>query len=196
MKLNELFTEADPSTLGKMNDKMRDVLSKVDADDKAQAQAVKDKAEAERQAKAKELGPEAMDKYVDMLKSHDWYYDYSDDHSVWRKGSDAHKQLRYMADILDPDHKIWDKYDPTKKKEDTSELDRIKQLSGLEETATAGATAAGNIASVANPRHAYAKIGKDGKGLPKAPQKKNKDGTAKNALDVDIGLMTGGAIKR
>ncbi len=32
-----------------------------------------------------------------MLKTHDWYYDYSDDHSVWRAGQvswDAIRRLR------------------------------------------------------------------------------------------------------
>ena len=28
------------------------------------------------------------------LKSHDWYYGYSDDHSVWRRGQAASKKLR------------------------------------------------------------------------------------------------------
>ena len=57
------------------------------------------------------------------------------------------------------------------------------------ETATAGATTAGNIASVANPRAAYAKIKRDKYGIPIAPQRKNADGTAKNALDTDDTLM-------
>lgn len=73
----------------------------------------------------------------------------------------------------------------------------MKALAGITtETATAGATSSGNIASVANPSMAYGQRGKDSKGLPKAPQKKNKDGTAKNALDIDNGLMGGKTIKR
>lgn len=57
------------------------------------------------------------------------------------------------------------------------------------ETATAGATASGNIASVANPRAAYAKIKRDKNGVPQAPQRKNPDGTTKNALDTSDTLM-------
>jgi hypothetical protein len=73
----------------------------------------------------------------------------------------------------------------------------MKALAGIKtETATAGATSAGNIASVANPAQAYGHRPKDSKGLPKAPQKKNKDGTAKNALDIDNGLMGGATVKR
>ena len=65
------------------------------------------------------------------------------------------------------------------------------------EEATAGATSAGNIASVANPRAAHSKPKRDKNGVPKAPQRKNPDGTAKNALDVDDTLMgSGKAIKR
>ena len=33
-----------------------------------------------------------------MLSRHDWYYDYSDDHSVWQKGRDASEQLRRIAE--------------------------------------------------------------------------------------------------
>lgn len=67
----------------------------------------------------------------------------------------------------------------------------------VSETATAGATSSGNIASVANPTAAHSKPKKRGKyGAPEAPQKKNADGTAKNALDVDNNLMGGKTIKR
>src|SRR5210317_67656 len=106
------YMEADPDTLGKMNDKMRDVLSKVDTDDKAQAQAAKDQAEAERQAKAKELGPQAMDDYIAKLKAHDWTYQYSDDHSVWQRGSKEADEIRRLGDIVDPDRKLYKQYSP------------------------------------------------------------------------------------
>lgn len=65
------------------------------------------------------------------------------------------------------------------------------------ESATAGGTSAGSIASVANPVSAHYKPKKKGKyGAPEAPQKKNRDGTAKNALDVDNNIMGGKPIKR
>ena len=66
----------------------------------------------------------------------------------------------------------------------------------VKETATTGATSAGNIASVANPTTAKASIKRDKKGIPKAPQKLKKDGTAKNALDLPNNLMGGKTIKR
>tara|TARA_B100000941_G_scaffold233880_1_gene176473 strand:- start:620 stop:1000 length:381 start_codon:yes stop_codon:yes gene_type:complete len=64
------------------------------------------------------------------------------------------------------------------------------------EAATAGATVAGNIASVANPKQAYGHRKRDKNGIPKAPQKKNPDGTAKSALDISDNLMGGKTIKR
>ena len=66
----------------------------------------------------------------------------------------------------------------------------------IKETASAGATSAGAIASVANPISARAKIKRDRSGVPKAPQKKNPDGTTKNALDMPNNLMGGATIKR
>lgn len=65
------------------------------------------------------------------------------------------------------------------------------------ETATAGGTSAGSIATVANPVAAHFKPKKRGKyGAPEAPQYKNSDGTAKNALDTSGNLMSGKPIKR
>lgn len=69
---------------------------------------------------------------------------------------------------------------------------RIKEIM---ETASSTATASGNIATVANPVQAHAKLKKDKNGLPVAPQAKNPDGTAKNALDVKSNIM-GTPIKR
>jgi hypothetical protein len=73
------------------------------------------------------------------------------------------------------------------------------------EVASMGATSAGNIAGgpVAAFKADKSYTGSPGKSGTKAPaqpkvkQIKNKDGTAKNALDINAGLMSGqGAIKR
>ena len=69
---------------------------------------------------------------------------------------------------------------------------RIKEIM---ETASATATASGNLAAVANPVQAHAKLKRDKNGIPVAPQAKNPDGTAKNALDVKSNIM-GTPIKR
>ena len=183
------YMEADPDTLGKMNDKMRDVLSKVDTDDKAQAQAAKDKAEADRQAKAKELGPEAMDDYIAKLKRHDWSYDYSDDHSVWQKGVAERDAIRNLQKIIDPDFEVYNKYAPDGYK--------VKRTN---ESATAGSTSSGSIATVVSPhiaigdkkaRDAYGK-----KGMPANPPKAKMQKPTDNALDMKGISIFGGALKR
>lgn len=69
------------------------------------------------------------------------------------------------------------------------------KISEIMETASAGATASGNMAAVANPAIANQKIPRDKNGIPKAPQKKNPDGTAKNALDINDNIM-GTVVKR
>ncbi len=84
---------------------------------------------------------------------------------------------------------------------------RLRELLG--ETATAGATTAGNIATVVSPHIAIGKdkgkksyTGSPGKSgtkapaVPKAVQAKNPDGTAKNALDINTNIFGGGAVKR
>jgi hypothetical protein len=75
---------------------------------------------------------------------------------------------------------------------------RLRELLG--ETATAGATSAGNIATVANPHIAIGNIKKYGKGdvarPPKTIQAKNSDGTTKNALDMQTNIFGSGVVKR
>jgi hypothetical protein len=80
----------------------------------------------------------------------------------------------------------------------------------INETATAGATSAGNIATVVSPHVAIGKdrgkksfTGTPGKSgtkspdVPKAKQIKNSDGTAKNALDISTNIFgSGSAVKR
>ena len=78
----------------------------------------------------------------------------------------------------------------------TAYSEELKKLAGINEFATAGATSAGNIASVANPAQAKGQRPKDSKGLPKAPQKKKADGTAENALDIKDNLMGGATVRR
>lgn len=65
----------------------------------------------------------------------------------------------------------------------------------ITEEASAGATVSGNIATVSNPVQAHQKLKKDKNGIPVAPQKKNKDGTAANALDMKNNIM-GSVVKR
>ena len=65
------------------------------------------------------------------------------------------------------------------------------------EEATAGGTSAGMVASVSSVVGAKRNVAKSGRyGAPKAPQKLNADGTAKNALDMKNNVMGGKTIKR
>lgn len=50
--------------------------------------------------------------YIKRLQSHDWYYEYSDDHSVWRRGQAERDQLRGQQRSLDPDGEIWNTHAP------------------------------------------------------------------------------------
>lgn len=80
----------------------------------------------------------------------------------------------------------------------------------IRETASAGSTSAGNIATTINPHIAIGsdknkksytgspgKSGTKSPNLPKIVQAKNSDGTAKNALDLtDVSVFGGKTIKR
>jgi len=70
----------------------------------------------------------------------------------------------------------------------------------LLETASAGATSAGNIVAVPNPHIAVGNVKQYGKGKSARPPKvvtpKNKNGTAKNALDSNVSLFGGTTLKR
>jgi hypothetical protein len=59
--------------------------------------------------------------FEQALKSHDWYYDYSDDHRVWRRGTEQHDALLKMRKELKQEHDpavidaLWSKYSPFSK---------------------------------------------------------------------------------
>jgi len=192
--------EADPAELGPMNDKMKDVLGKVYQDDEAEKQAEIDRSEKIRQQQVKDLGPEAMDKYIDMLKSHDWTYQYSDDHSVWQRGQKESEAISSMMKILDPDMKIYKKYSPFHKEEKT-ENTIFNALNQLDEVATAGATSAGSIATVTSPHMAIGdkktrkKYGSLVGAVPNPPKAKKQKPTD-NALDMKGTSIFGGTLKR
>jgi hypothetical protein len=35
----------------------------------------------------------AVEMFTNMVKTHDWYYEYSDDHRVWRQGQNAYDDI-------------------------------------------------------------------------------------------------------
>lgn len=53
-----------------------------------------------------------IEKYVEHLEYHDWYFNYSDDHRVWSAGNDAQHVLRAEQKRLDPDFYLWNQHAP------------------------------------------------------------------------------------
>ena len=43
------------------------------------------------------MNDEELKQYWHRLERHDWFYEYSDDHSVWKRGSDYERELMYDA---------------------------------------------------------------------------------------------------
>lgn len=43
--------------------------------------------------------------YYEMLKRHDWYFDFSDDHKVWEEGIANIRLLRAIAEANGADYK-------------------------------------------------------------------------------------------
>lgn len=49
-----------------------------------------------------------LNEYWDKLNCHDWYYQFSDDHRIWRNGETVNKQLAAIAN-QSPEHMaLWD----------------------------------------------------------------------------------------
>lgn len=57
--------------------------------------------------------PEQLQAYRDALRSHDWSFEYSDDHSVWQRGRVALGEIQHLQQQLDPEFKTWNEYAPS-----------------------------------------------------------------------------------
>jgi hypothetical protein len=44
------------------------------------------------------MTPQDFDKFNQDLNNHDWFYDYSDDGNVWRRGSEVREHLMRTAE--------------------------------------------------------------------------------------------------
>jgi transposase-like protein len=53
-----------------------------------------------------------LDDYTKALQSHDWYYMYSDDHRVYKKGRESADLIQSMQPIHDPDFAVWNEHAP------------------------------------------------------------------------------------
>lgn len=48
-----------------------------------------------------------LDEYKRGLETFDWYYNYSDDYSVWSQASARKSELEAAQKMHDPDRTIW-----------------------------------------------------------------------------------------
>ena len=51
-----------------------------------------------------------INEYFQLLESHDWFYNYSDDHGVWKKGNEQQKVIVAAAELSDNHKKLYDDY--------------------------------------------------------------------------------------
>ena len=61
--------------------------------------------------------------YRKLLKHHDWFSEYSDDHKVWEKASVEYTQIICMAQQIDSDYKIFNEYAPDEYKKESKSDD-------------------------------------------------------------------------
>lgn len=52
------------------------------------------------------------DLYRSALRTHDWYYNFSDDHNVWRRGQQQRIDIDRMQKKVDQQYEIWNMYAP------------------------------------------------------------------------------------
>lgn len=57
--------------------------------------------------------PEQLALYQQRLRTHDWSFEYSDDHSVWQRGRAALGELQQLQKRVDPDFAIWNQFAPS-----------------------------------------------------------------------------------
>ena len=57
--------------------------------------------------------------YRKLLKHHDWFSEYSDDHRVWQRASEEYNQIVILQSTLDPDYKIYNEYAPDEYKKES-----------------------------------------------------------------------------
>lgn len=53
-----------------------------------------------------------MDRYIHLLSTMDWTYDYSDDNRVYEAGSQAFTEMARLRAEIDPEWVIWNEYAP------------------------------------------------------------------------------------
>jgi len=57
--------------------------------------------------------------YRKLLKNHDWYSEYSDDHRRWEQASVEYTEIMCIAQNMDRDYKIFNEYAPDEYKKES-----------------------------------------------------------------------------
>ena len=50
--------------------------------------------------------------YINLLMTHDWSYEWSDDPRVFKRGSNERQALRQMQTQVDENYDLWNSYAP------------------------------------------------------------------------------------
>lgn len=50
--------------------------------------------------------------YIQLLMTHDWSYEWSDDPSVYKRGSNERQALRQMQTQVDENYDLWNSHAP------------------------------------------------------------------------------------
>jgi len=51
-----------------------------------------------------------LSEYYELLCAHDWYYEFSDDHSVWRRGHRERTKINAIYNQSDKHEKLCDSF--------------------------------------------------------------------------------------
>lgn len=54
--------------------------------------------------------------YENLLKHHDWWFEFSEDFSVWKKGKRELEIITHLQKVIDKDSVLWDTYAPDEMK--------------------------------------------------------------------------------
>ena len=50
--------------------------------------------------------------YINLLMTHDWSYEWSDDPAVFKRGSNERQALRQLQTQVDENYDLWNSYAP------------------------------------------------------------------------------------
>lgn len=53
-----------------------------------------------------------IENYIEKLKRMDWYFNMSDDYSMYASGRRRMDELKALREELDPDYTVWNEYAP------------------------------------------------------------------------------------